>query len=106
MINGLQAMESLHREGATREMIIRLEESPGEVRIHVIDNGPGIEPSKQDEIFRPYVSSKKGGTGLGLPTTRRIVEVHGGRLEVHSVPGSGSDFVIHLPVDSGPGEES
>lgn len=106
MINGLQAMESLDSEGTTREMIIRLEESPGEVRIHVIDNGPGIEPSKQDEIFRPYVSSKKGGTGLGLPTTRRIVEVHGGRLEVHSVPGSGSDFVIHLPVNSGPGEES
>jgi len=100
MINGLQAMDAGAVDGAISEMIIRLEETPSEVRIHVIDNGPGIEPEKQEEIFHPYVSSKRGGTGLGLPTTRRIVEVHGGRLMLHSVPGSGSDFVMHLPTET------
>ena len=100
MINGLQAMDSNGSDHSVSEMIIRLEESPSEVRIHVIDNGPGIESDRQEEIFHPYVSSKRGGTGLGLPTTRRIIEVHGGRLMLHSVPGSGSDFVIHLPLEN------
>jgi signal transduction histidine kinase len=39
-----------------------------------------------------------GGTGLGLPTARRIVQEHGGEITVHSEPGTGSDFVIHLPL--------
>ncbi len=70
-----------------------------EVHIHVIDTGPGIPPEHLHEIFAPYFSTKKTGTGLGLPTSRRIVEEHGGRLEVHSEPGRGSDFVIALPVE-------
>ena len=63
----------------------------------MIDTGPGIEPARLEEIFRPYVSHQAGGTGLGLPTARRIIEEHGGQLTVHSEPGRGSDFVIHLP---------
>ena len=54
---------------------------------------------KQDEIFHPYVSGRKGGTGLGLPTARRIIEEHGGRLKVESEPGRGSAFTIDLPAD-------
>jgi signal transduction histidine kinase len=66
----------------------------------VIDTGPGIPPDKIDDIFRPYVSMRTGGggTGLGLPTARRIVQEHGGEITVHSEPGTGSDFVIHLPL--------
>ena len=96
MINGVQAMES---ESTDRpgEMMVRLENDNEEIRIHVIDHGPGIEESRLDEVFHPYVSSKPGGTGLGLPTTRRIVEVHGGRIALHSKLGAGSDFTIHLP---------
>ena len=66
-------------------------------RVHVIDTGPGIEEEDRERIFHPYVSKRKGGTGLGLPTARRIVEEHGGRLHVESVVGDGSDFVIMLP---------
>ncbi|MFO0873058.1 MAG: HAMP domain-containing sensor histidine kinase [Phycisphaerales bacterium] len=106
MLNAIQAMvppsaggapssTSLERRG---ELILRVEGDAQEARIHVIDTGPGIAEEKLEEIFRPYVSSKPGGTGLGLPTARRIVEEHGGRLVAHSVVGRGSDFVVHLPV--------
>ena len=98
LINGVQAMESAAVEGRG-EMMVRLESDADEIRIHVIDHGPGIAPERHDEIFHPYVSSKPGGTGLGLPTTRRIVEVHGGLITLHSEPGAGSDFTIHLPIE-------
>jgi signal transduction histidine kinase len=84
-------------QSAGRELILRIESDDDEARVHVIDTGPGIPTEKLDEIFRPYVSHKIGGTGLGLPTARRIIEEHGGRLVAHSELGRGSDFVIHLP---------
>ena len=80
------------------ELILRLEADRDELRFHVIDTGPGIEPERLEEIFHPYVSHKAGGTGLGLPTARRIIEEHGGRLEVQSEVGRGSDFTVHLPL--------
>ena len=77
--------------------MLRIDADADEARVHVIDTGPGIEPARLEEIFHPYVSHQTGGTGLGLPTARRIIEEHGGRLTAHSEPGQGSDFVIHLP---------
>ena len=101
MLNALQAMDGRAPEGAAPrgELMVRVEADDGEVRIHVIDTGPGIPPDRVEEIFRPYVSGKPGGSGLGLPTARRIVEEHGGELSVHSEPGRGSDFTIRLPRD-------
>ena len=96
LINALQEMEEA--PGQNKELIVRLEGDGEEYRIHVIDQGGGIESSRVEEIFRPYVSTKSGGSGLGLPTTRRIVEEHGGSIEVHSVEGQGSDFIIRMPV--------
>jgi signal transduction histidine kinase len=104
MLNAVQAMDpGRPREGAAPrgELIIRAEGDAEEVRIHVIDTGPGIPIERQEEIFRPYFSGKSGGSGLGLPTARRIVEEHGGRLSLHSEPGRGSDFTIHLPRSAG-----
>lgn len=103
MLNAMQAMSG----GGTpppehaphRELIVRLEHDDREARIHVIDTGPGIPPERLESIFHPYMTTKAGGTGLGLPTARRIVEEHGGRLVAHSTPGRGSDFVIHLPAE-------
>ena len=101
MLNALQAMDGRAPEGAAPrgELMVRVEADDGEVRIHVIDTGPGMPPDRVEEIFRPYVSGKPGGSGLGLPTARRIVEEHGGELSVHSEPGRGSDFTIRLPRD-------
>lgn len=100
MLNALQAMdaESAAKAGGRAELIVRVEKDAGEVRIHVIDTGPGIPADRIDEVFRPYISGKPGGSGLGLPTARRIVEEHGGTLTVHSEPGRGSDFLVRLPM--------
>lgn len=107
MINALHAMtpndSPAHEQGHGRrgELMIRLDDhSRDAVHIHFIDTGPGIEPERLEQIFRPYVSGRAGGTGLGLPTARRIIEEHGGRLTAHSEPGRGSDFVIELPRTS------
>ena len=99
MINATQAMVAKSQgTNSNGELILRVEADRDEVRVHVTDTGPGIEPDKLEQVFHPYVSTKAGGSGLGLSTARRIIEEHGGRLMAHSEPGQGSDFVIHLPV--------
>lgn len=65
--------------------------------LHVIDTGPGIPPEHLDRIFKPYFTTKSGGSGLGLPTTRRIIEAHNATISVHSVPDAGTDFTIRIP---------
>jgi signal transduction histidine kinase len=70
--------------------------APG-VRIDISDTGPGITPEHLDKIFRPYFTTKAGGTGLGLPTSRRYIQEHGGTLTCDSQPGVGTRFVITLP---------
>jgi len=104
LINAVQAMAKNHdRQRAPHEVVgdllVRLEADGDEARVHVIDTGPGVEPDRVEAIFRPYVSGRPGGSGLGLPISRRVIEEHGGRLEVRSEPGRGSDFIIHLPLD-------
>lgn len=104
MLNAVQAMSSkTPGEGVLKELILRTERAseagtPDEVRLHVIDTGPGIQPESAKRIFEPYFTTKAGGSGLGLPTARRLVEAHDGRLEVHSEPGKGTDFSITLPA--------
>ncbi len=107
LINAVQALETLPaRDTRSRELMIRVESAaPARSRdaqaamhcIHVTDTGPGIAPEHLKSIFQPYFSTKKGGTGLGLATTRRIIEEHRGSIEVHAELGRGTDFVIHLP---------
>jgi signal transduction histidine kinase len=86
-----------------RELILKTNRAQGsdkrpEIHLHVIDTGPGIDAAAMEKIFQPYYTTKSGGTGLGLPTARRLVEAHHGRLELHSEPGKGSDFTIVLPA--------
>lgn len=106
LINATQAMA--HAKGSGRphggsdELMIRTERARAqgqeEFCIHVIDTGPGIEPENLEKIFQPYFSTKKQGTGLGLPTARRIAEEHGGSLGVHSELGRGTEFILALPI--------
>jgi signal transduction histidine kinase len=63
----------------------------------VADNGCGIAPEILPNIFRPFYTTKGAGTGLGLPLVKRIVEDHGGRVEVESRPEQGSRFTVFLP---------
>ncbi len=67
-------------------------------RIDICDFGCGIPQDKLDKIFTPFYSSRPSGTGLGLPLVRKIVDMHQGRLSVHSQVGRGSTFSIILPI--------
>jgi signal transduction histidine kinase len=113
LINATQAMArsspapgaSAAASGASPagELMLRLEPIRGSdgrdaLRLEVIDTGPGIPPEVLPRIFEPYFTTKPGGSGLGLPTTRRLIEAHGGHLDVHSEPGRGTRFVLTLPV--------
>ncbi len=66
--------------------------------IQIDDDGPGISPEARDKLFEPFFTTKPDGTGLGLPTTRRIVEGHGGTMEIDTSPGGGARFSVLLPV--------
>ncbi len=83
------------------EVRVRVATDPGnrEIRIEVSDNGRGVTPGMEKQIFRPGVSTRLRGWGLGLTLSRRIVELyHGGRLDlVHSEVGKGATFRVTLP---------
>jgi signal transduction histidine kinase len=70
----------------------------------VCDTGPGISESDQAKLFQEFqqadnsITRKKGGTGLGLAISKRIVEMHGGQITLHSQLGKGSTFSITLPM--------
>ena len=71
----------------------------GQVTIEVRDDGPGLSPDARQHLFEPFFTTKPNGTGLGLPTSLRYVEAHGGRLEADIQPeGSGALFRIRLPI--------
>jgi signal transduction histidine kinase len=99
-MNAIQAMD---RGG---ELMVKIgpADNPGEARIDVIDNGPGIPPDYLNQIFDPFFTTKKEGvgTGLGLSVSYNIIKKNKGRLEVESQPGLGTRFSIFLPW-TGPG---
>jgi len=70
-----------------------------EATIEVSDQGSGISVEDLARIFHPFFTTRKLGTGLGLPAVQRIVRAHGGRIEVKSIVGEGSAFTIHLPLN-------
>ena len=86
------------------QLTIQAEKADG-VILSLIDTGVGMPPEIQAKIFRPFFTTRSEGSGLGLPTARRIIEAHGGRIEVESEPGRGTKFTIYLPAattDSAP----
>ncbi|MBT3200981.1 MAG: two-component sensor histidine kinase [Phycisphaerales bacterium] len=93
MINAVDAMS----DGG--ELMISVSSAKGKGVIEVTDTGPGIKPDDLPHVFGVYFSTKSGGSGLGLPTSRRIIREHGGNITVESEPGKGSQFTIALPLD-------
>ncbi len=68
------------------------------VRITIRDNGPGIPPEVKDRIFVPFFTTKKTGTGIGLPMAQKIIHAHGGVMDLESRPGRGTSFIIKIPM--------
>jgi two-component system nitrogen regulation sensor histidine kinase GlnL len=66
--------------------------------VEIADRGPGIPPEIQAQLFNPFFTTKDGGTGLGLPISLRIVEEHGGAIEVQGGVGQGATFRVLLPI--------
>ncbi len=95
-------MNGIHATSPGGHVTVGAVAKNGEVLIYVRDTGKGIPPEMLDDIFKPFFTTRHSGTGLGLSITREIVERHGGRIEVRSRLGEGSEFGIHLPV-AGPG---
>jgi signal transduction histidine kinase len=98
LVNALQAIEATRRGDG--RIAITTATTDGEVVVEVIDNGCGIAEDLLPQIFDPFFTTKGvgDGTGLGLSITHGMVQDHGGRLEVESVPGQGSRFRVILPV--------
>ena len=67
-------------------------------RVTVRDSGPGIPADVRERIFTPFFTTKARGTGLGLPTAKRIVEAHGGSIAVRCPPGGGTTVEVALPL--------
>ncbi|MCI0651441.1 MAG: ATP-binding protein [Planctomycetes bacterium] len=80
------------------ELIVRSRLAGAGVEIEFIDTGAGIPPERLSKVFKPYYSTKTDGSGLGLPTTLRIVRGHGGSIVVESEVGRGSRFIVTLPL--------
>jgi signal transduction histidine kinase len=94
LLNAVQAMP----HGG--DLTIQASAENQRVSLSLIDTGTGIAPDVLPKIFKPFFSTKgkSDGTGLGLPTTRKIIEAHQGVIDVQSEVGKGTKFTIRLPV--------
>jgi signal transduction histidine kinase len=98
ILNAQQAMP----EGG--QLVVRTRELPGLVLLDLIDTGIGMEPEVQAHMFEAFYSTKQGGSGLGLPTAKKIVEAHHGRILMESEVGRGTKVTIALPTPPRLGE--
>ncbi len=96
---GLNARDAVARGGA---IVFRTEvaQAAKQVRVTVADDGVGIPEDLQARVFEPFFTTKESaqGTGMGLAVVRRIVDEHGGRIELASAPGQGTTFSVFLPL--------
>jgi signal transduction histidine kinase len=92
----LNALDAMPRGGTLEVCVDR--SSPTQVVLRVRDTGSGIAPELMARLFQPFVSGKETGLGLGLVTSKRIAESHGGTIHADSLPGGGACFVVRLPA--------
>jgi two-component system, NtrC family, sensor histidine kinase HydH len=80
------------------QLVIRTYGTPEGVALDLIDTGCGMDPDTQSRVFDAFFSTKRGGSGLGLPTVRKIIHAHGGDISFQSEPARGTQFTIKLPI--------
>jgi len=94
MVNSAHAMKG---EGAIR---VSVDQSGSGCRIAIADSGPGIPADVREKIFIPFFTTKSRGTGLGLPTAKRLIEAHHGTIAVDCPPAGGTTVTIQLPASN------
>ncbi len=94
------AIEACAGAGTRPEIVVHAEVDAAQhvTRVTVSDNGPGIPADLRDRIFRPFVTSKRSGTGLGLALVQKIVVFHNGRIIAGASPSGGAQFQLTLPL--------
>ncbi len=97
LLNGVQAMP----DGG--KLIVRAWNNCEEnsVVVSVTDSGSGMDEHIINQVFFPYFTTKKGGTGIGLALSQKVINEHGGTIQIHSVPGQGTVVTVTLPVWTG-----
>ena len=80
------------------QLVVRTYGTPDGVALDLIDTGCGMDGETQAKVFDAFFTMKRGGSGLGLPTTRKIIEGHGGRIILQSEVGRGTQVTIRLPI--------
>ena len=93
----INAVQSMGNDGGSLTVKIAPDATADMVCFEVIDTGNGIPDENLEKIFEPYFSTKETGTGLGLAIVQKIIEGHGGTIEVESTVGKGTKFTVRLP---------
>jgi signal transduction histidine kinase len=93
IVNGAQAMRG---SGTIR---VSVDTSDNVCQVRFTDGGPGIPADIRQKIFNPFFTTKARGTGLGLPTAKRLVEAHRGTIHVECPPTGGTTVTIQLPLE-------
>jgi signal transduction histidine kinase len=91
----LNAQQAMPQGG---QLVVRTSPTADGVALDLIDTGCGMDEDTRSKIFEAFYSTKPGGSGLGLPTARKIIEAHGGQITVQSEVGRGTQFTIRLPT--------
>jgi two-component system, OmpR family, sensor histidine kinase KdpD len=105
-------IENARRYSGGRPVSVHVRRSGSRVLITVVDQGPGIEPAERERIFEPFYRGRRAegdpwtGSGLGLAITKGFVEANGGTIDVQSLPGQGTSFIVSLPITSKAGAGS
>jgi signal transduction histidine kinase len=92
LINSAHAM---HGKGRIR---VAVETVDASCQIAFIDSGPGIPSEIREKIFTPFFTTKSRGSGLGLPTAKRLIEAHDGEIAIDCPPAGGTSVVVRLPI--------
>jgi signal transduction histidine kinase len=100
LVNARDALDGMAGNGRI-DVITRPDPDEEHVQVLIRDNGKGISAAEVAHIFEPFYTTKDPGkgTGLGLATSHRIIEQHGGDINVVSEPEEGATFIIRLPVE-------
>ncbi len=90
---------AIEASGKEQQVSIALTASDSILVIRILDQGPGMEKETLDNLFVPFYTKKRGGTGLGMSIAKKIIEGHAGKIRIKSTPGAGTEVTIEMPYE-------